>query len=83
MDELEGPGYRRATVRTMLDGRVVEADLYLAEPEYVKLDLPPFDGYKACVLAGGRELGLPKEYVDAIEEVPSMPDPDYGVEVPI
>ena len=83
MDELEGPGYRRATVRTTLGGRVVEADLYLAQPEYVNPDLPPFDSYKASVLAGGRELGLPKEYVDAIEEVPSMPDPDYGVEVPI
>ena len=78
MDELEGPGYRRAAVRTMLGGRVVEADLYLAEPEYVKPDLPPFDSYKACVLAGGRELGLPKEYVDAIEAVPSMPDPGQG-----
>ena len=57
-------------------GRVVEADLYLAEPEYIKLDLPPFDSYKACVLDGARELGLPKKYVDAIEAVPSMPDPD-------
>lgn len=78
MDALEGPGYRRAAVRTMLGGQVVEADLYLAEPEYVKPDLPPFDSYKACVLDGARELGLPEDYVDAIEAVQSMPDPDQG-----
>ena len=76
MDELEGPGYRRAAVRAKLDERVVEADLYLAESEAVNPDLPPLDSYKACVLDGARELNLPNDYIKAIEAVPSMPDPD-------
>jgi len=76
MDELEGPGYRRATVRATMDESVVEADLYLAEPEAVNPGLPPLDSYKACVLAGARELNLPEEYIEAVEAVPSVPDPD-------
>ena len=79
MDELEGPGYRRAAVKATMGERVVEADLYLARPEAVNPDLPLLDTYKACVLAGARELELPREYVDAIEAVPSvssMPAPD-------
>ena len=76
MDELEGPGYRRAAVKATMGERVVEADLYLAEPEAVNPALLPFDSYKACVLAGARELELPVEYTDAIEAVSSVPDPE-------
>ena len=76
MDELEGPGYRRAAVEATMDGRVVEADLYLAEPEAVNPDLPLLESYKTCVLAGARELDLPREYIGAIEALPSIPDPD-------
>lgn len=76
MDELEGPGYRRATVQTTLGGWSVKADLYLAKPGAVKPELSPLDSYKACVLDGARELELPAEYVDAIKAVQSMPDPD-------
>ena len=75
MDELEGPGYRRATVKAMMGERVFEADLYLAKPEAVNPGLLPFDSYKACVLAGARELELPEEYICAIEAVSSVPDP--------
>ena len=28
------------------------------------------------MLAGARELALPRDYLDAIEAVPSLPDPD-------
>ena len=76
MDELEGPGYRRVAVEVTIGERVVEAHLYIARPEAVNPDLPPLDSYKECVLAGARELGLPKKYVDAIEAAPSAPDPD-------
>ena len=76
MDELEGPGYRRVAVKATIGERVVEAHLYMAKPEAVNPDLPPLDSYKECVLAGARELNLPREYIDAIEAVSSMPDPD-------
>ena len=75
MDELEGPGYRRARIPTVLGEGIFQADLYLAETEYVKPDLPPFESYKLCVLEGARELDLPGAYVEAIEAVLSVPDP--------
>ena len=76
MDEVEGAGYRRATIRTTLGGWVVEADLYVARPEAAKPGLRPLDSYKACVLDGARELELPEEYIDAIEAVASVPAAD-------
>lgn len=76
MDGIEGPGYRRATVKATMGERVVEAHIYLARPEAVDPDLSPIDSYKECVLSGARELNLPTAYIDAIEAVPSMPDPD-------
>ena len=76
MDEIEGPGYRRATVKATTGDRVVEAHIYLARPEAVDSGLSPIDSYKDCVLSGARELNLPTAYIDAIEAVPSLPDPD-------
>ncbi len=76
MDRIEGPGYRRVTVKATMGERIVEAHIYLARPEAVDPDLSPIDSYKECVLTGARELQLPTAYIDAIEAVPSMPDPD-------
>ena len=76
MDELEGPGYRRVAIKVTMGERVVEAHVYLAKSEAVNADLPPLDSYKDCVLAGARELDLPREYIDAIEAVSSVPNPD-------
>ena len=76
MDKIEGPGYRRVTVKATMGERVVEAHIYMARPEAVNPDLSPLDSYKECVLSGARELNLPRAYIDVIETVPSMPDPD-------
>ncbi len=76
MDKIEGPGYRRVTVKAAMGERIVEAHIYLARPEAVDRELSPIDSYKECVLTGARELDLPTAYIDAIEAVPSMPDPD-------
>ncbi len=76
MDKIEGPGYRRVTVKAAMGERIIEAHIYLARPEAVDPDLSPIDSYKECVLTGARELQLPTAYIDAIEAVPSMPDPD-------
>ena len=76
LDAFEGPGYCRKTVSATLGDRAVKAHLYIAKPEAVNPGLPPLASYKRCVLAGARELNLPKEYIDAIESVPSLSDPD-------
>ena len=61
MDGIEGPGYRRVTVKATMGERIVEAHIYLARPEAVDPDLSPIDSYKECVLSGARELDLPAE----------------------
>ena len=76
LDRIEGPGYARVTVEVCLAGRAIEADLYVTRPEALAPGLPPFDWYKELVLAGARELDLPRDHVDAIEAVRSVPDPD-------
>ena len=76
LDRIEGPGYERVTVAVNLGGRSVGADLYVARPEARARGLVPYDWYKEFVLAGARELALPRSYLDAIEAVPSLPDPD-------
>ena len=76
MDEIEGPGYRRVTVKATTGERVVEAHIYLARPEAVDPDLSRIDSYKDCVLSGASELNLPPAYIAAIVAVSSLPDPD-------
>ena len=48
----------------------------MARPEAREAGLLPFDWYKEIVLAGARENGLSRDYLDAIEAVPSVVDPD-------
>ena len=74
LDEMEGPGYRRVRLTVAFGRQTVQATLYIAKPD-VKPGLRPLSSYKGWVLAGARELGLPSDYIDAIESVPSTPDP--------
>lgn len=36
----------------------------------------PYHWYKAFVVEGAREHGLPQEYLQMLESAPSVPDPD-------
>lgn len=76
LDRFEGPGYRRITAHVTLGKRTVDAALYVAKPDAVNPELHPFDWYKAWVLMGARELGLPVDYIESIEAVHAVPDPD-------
>ena len=55
---------------------MLEADLYVARPQAIDSGLSPFDWYKELVLSGARENGLSRDYLDAIEAVPSVADPE-------
>ena len=74
LDRKEGSRYRRDPVQVTFRDRAVDAEFYVAKPEAIDSHLRPLDSYKAYVLQGARELGLPKDYIDAIEAVPSTPD---------
>lgn len=70
-----GLGYEIKTVTvTLAGGRQENALTYYATR--VDPRLRPYRWYKAHVLYGALEHGLPEDYVQAIRAVPAMDDPD-------
>ncbi|MER9385895.1 gamma-glutamylcyclotransferase family protein [Mesorhizobium sp. M0435] len=77
LDEAEGvgSGYEHATVTVINNkGRRRKVLTYLATPDYIDDGLKPYRWYKDFVLAGGREHGLPLEYIaEWIQSVEAIP----------
>ena len=73
-----GSGYEHAMVTVINDkGRRRKVLTYVANPEYIDDNLKPHGWYKDFVLAGGREHGLPPEYIaEYIQSVEAIEDPD-------
>lgn len=73
--EDHGCGYTDCQVEVVSDdGTMLTALTYQAlitEPQ-----LQPFDWYKAHVLIGAREHGLPADYIRSLAAAVSQPDPD-------
>jgi len=73
-----GAGYEHVMVTvTNEKGRRRKVLTYLATPDYIDDSLKPYGWYKDFVLSGGREHGLPPDYIaEFIESVESVEDPD-------
>jgi Gamma-glutamyl cyclotransferase, AIG2-like len=80
LDEAQGvgTGYEPVMVTVINEkGRRRKVLTYLASPDYIGDSLKPYGWYKDFVLSGGREHGLPPEYIaEFIESVESVEDPD-------
>jgi gamma-glutamylcyclotransferase (GGCT)/AIG2-like uncharacterized protein YtfP len=80
LDAFEGLGYGYedvGVVVTLPTGERLPVRTYVADPEFIREGLGPYSWYKAYVLAGAVEHGLPLEYVaGAIESVVAREDPD-------
>ena len=80
LDKAEGVGngYEHAVVTVINDkGRRRKVLTYLATPDYIDDSLKPFSWYQDFVLEGGREHGLPPEYIaEYIQSVKAIEDPD-------
>ncbi len=77
LDRFEGlgAGYLRKRVSiTLATGQTVQAHTYYATD--IDDRLKPLHWYKAHVLAGAREFGLPLDYIRQIEAVAAIADPD-------
>jgi gamma-glutamylcyclotransferase len=72
-----GKGYQIRRVRVRRDGAEVEEEAftYIAAPEAVRDDLPPFRWYKDMVIAGATRNRLPEPYLRQIEAVEAVDDP--------
>jgi len=82
LDKAEGatgqnPGYENADVEVMTnDGSRQRAVAYVAVATKKDPSLRPYHWYKAFVVAGAVEHGLPQSYVEWLRTFESQPDPD-------
>jgi len=77
LDDFEGlgVGYEEKWVEVVTpNGTLLEAFTYCALE--IQSGLDPYEWYLCHVLTGAREHGLPTEYIQTIEAVPSMADPN-------
>ena len=72
-----GNGYQIRHVRVRRDGEGAEEEAftYVATPEAIRDDLPPFRWYKDMVIQGATQNHLPESYVRQIEAVEAVEDP--------
>ena len=75
---VRGGGYSRETIPVELVGcgTRVHAQTYVANQQFVDASRVPFDWYKAFVVAGALEHGLPDAYVRALQDVVATRDPN-------
>jgi hypothetical protein len=78
LDKAEGLGQGYARLAILVTGQAgpMRAFTYMAEPAWIDDSLRPFEWYKRLVVAGAREHQLPAPYVEALEGIPAIPDPD-------
>ena len=76
LDRLEcaGGGYRSMAISVQVASEAVAAETYVAQR--ISPELKPFHWYKALVIAGAIEHGLPADYVDRLRAFASIEDPD-------
>lgn len=75
--EFLGVGYdeKQATVYTSAGERLA-CWIYVARSAAIDESLLPYEWYKALVLHGARQHDLPPDYVEMINALSAMPDPD-------
>lgn len=73
LDEAEGPGYRKSDVDVQTEQGPRRAVAYVAIDTDAALH--PYHWYKALVIAGAVEHGLPQDYIDWLWTIESRPDP--------
>lgn len=73
--EGEGTGYQRVTVQVTNKHYIsYTAQTYVAL--VTQSELKPFHWYKRHVIVGAEEAGLPKDYINCIERLEEIADPD-------
>lgn len=75
LDAIEGlgAGYDHAEIDVPGFGPCLT---YSAQPDWLDTTLSPYDWYREIVLLGAEFLEFPATYIQRIEAVASMPDPD-------
>lgn len=76
LDRVEslGTGYDEQIIEVEMEGGVINAVTYVAMMK--DPNLKPYHWYKAYVVAGAMEHGLPDRYVEWLRTIDTLPDPD-------
>ena len=76
LDKAEGlgKGYKEIDVEVVCNGRAVAAKAY--QGTNIDATLKPYTWYRAFVVAGAKEHGLPREYIDRLARVAANEDTD-------
>lgn len=72
----EGPAYRFLELEVGHASGPARAAIYYGRDDWIDDRLVPFDWYRAFVVGGAREHGLPDWYIRYLTAVTSRPDPD-------
>jgi hypothetical protein len=67
LDAVEGHGYERIEVEVSSANQKMKAFTYLARASHIDAALRPADWYRALVVAGAREHGLPASWIRVLE----------------
>ncbi len=76
LDVAEGPSYYTTFLDVVFKEEAIEVMTYLAKPDRQDPNMVPFDWYRELVLIGARLNKFPECYIEAVKQVPTMPDPD-------
>jgi hypothetical protein len=78
LDEAEGvgKGYDEVNVRIDFSGAVHNAFTYVADSRFIDESLKPFSWYKDLVVYGARVHALPDSYIEQIDRLEAVDDPD-------
>ena len=78
LDRGEGRGYRRELMSiARADGSTCEAWVYVATQPDADPDLRPYSWYMKFLVEGAREHGLPADYIQRLERIDAVEDPDH------
>jgi gamma-glutamylcyclotransferase (GGCT)/AIG2-like uncharacterized protein YtfP len=76
LDSIE-VGYTPKKVEVVtLSGELLEAFVYIAKSGSTDPDLKPYAWYKRFVVDGARKFNLPAQYIEKLESVEAIHDPD-------
>ena len=75
LDKIEGLGKGYCEISLSIPG-IGTCVSYVAEESYIDDFLRPYDWYKELVMAGAKFHGFPDHYLQAIEFVQALRDPD-------
>ncbi|HVR28213.1 MAG TPA: gamma-glutamylcyclotransferase family protein [Thermoanaerobaculia bacterium] len=67
LDVVEGPGYERLELQVTTANQRLDVFTYVARSSHVDPSLEPAEWYRALVLAGAREHGLPAAWIAFLE----------------